>query len=92
MKESILGCLLILFAGLGGITVGYNVGQESGKEQYLEKCKQAGWEFVDDLFMFARKSKKDQSLTQEALTKEAWKERMYLHSKISTDCIVRFSN
>ena len=55
------------------------------KTKDLEKCKEAGWEFIDDVFSFARISKTDQRLTPQAL-----EELRYLQSKAATKCIVRF--
>ena len=72
--------------GSEGLNRGLDIGFQHERETSLKHCKEAGWEFIDDVFSFARISKTDQRLTPEAL-----EELRHLQSKIATKCIVRFN-
>lgn len=77
---------ILIISILLDLALGFTIGSYYEKKAGLEQCKEAGWEFIDDLFLFARISKTDQRLTPEAL-----EELRHLQSKIATKCIVRFN-
>ena len=73
---------ILIISILLDLALGFTIGGYYEKKAGLEQCKEAGWEFVDELFLSVP--------AKDRKRKEIQKIYMTMQSKIATKCIVRF--